>query len=286
MASNHAVEIIARRLSIRPEQAAQALDKVSSQLLQQVRRHRRVHVSGLGTFKLGGDIVEFEPSEELDALVNADFADLEPVRIKAPQPVARLRADRQRVRQRRRPRAVWAVAGSVVVLAGAFLLAREQLPLVNFLSRVNAPAQPMALEEESPPEVVFGSAVNDDAASNGREDTIAVSGSTSAEDAPPASVQSAELPEPVTIDESQGGYTVVIASFRELVVAQSEASRYRALIQDPDVPVDVLRAAVDGVEQFRVVVGQVPTANEALALMSRLGALPESAWVRRIGIDD
>ncbi len=285
MASNHAVEIIARRLSIRPEEAAQALGKLSAQLLHQVRRHRRVHVSGLGTFKLDGDIIEFEPSKDLDALVNADFADLEPVRIKAPQPIARLRADRQRARQRRRPRAMWAVAGCAVLVAGAFLLTREQLPLVNLLSRVNAPAQPMALEEESPPEVVFGNAVSDGVTSDVREDTTAASGSPSAEDAPPASVQSAESPEPATIDEAQGGYTVVIASFRELVVAQSEASRYRALVQDPDVPVDVLRAAVDGTEQFRVAVGQVPTASEALALRSRLSALPESAWVRRIGID-
>ena len=284
MASNRTVELIADRLSIRPEQAAEALNRLSSHLLQQVLRDEHVYVRGLGTFRQQGDVIGFEPAEELNAQANADFAGLEPVTIRASRPAARPGARQHRAKRRRRAQAGWALAGFAVVLAAAFLLVQEPSPFLNLLPENSSPQQTAAGEEQLPPEVITASANNDSTA------VLEADGITAGADAQSdrnlaVSSQSLQLSGLRAIDPTRGGYTVVVASFRDPEVAQLEAGRIRALVQDTAVPVDVLTVWVEGLRQYRVSVGQVPSRGEALALRSRLGALPEDAWIRRIGID-
>ena len=285
MASNRAVELIAHRLSIRPEQAAQALGQLSAHLLQQVGRDQHVHVSGLGTFTQEGDILVFEPAEELNALANADFADLEPVTIRPSRPAARPGARTERAGRRRRARAGWALAGFVVVLAVAFLLVREQSPIPDLLSGLSPPDETSAAEVPVP-ETITGAAKAERADLVRAGDSAAASSDPSDEGSGPViAAEDPAAPEPRAIDPARGGYTVVVASFRDPAVAQSEAVTYRALVQDAAVAVDVLRVVVEGTTQYRVSVGQVSSRSEALALKSRLASLPDDAWIRRIGID-
>lgn len=287
MASNHAVELIARRLSIRPEQAEEALDRLSAHLLRQVRRDGHVIVGGLGTFRQEGDAVGFEPAEELDALVNADFADLEPVTIYAPRPAPRPVATRHRVRRRGRTRAAWGLAGFAVVLAGALFLMREQSPSPDFRSGLSPAEQAPASDEQLLPENTAGAPEDDGAAFVQADGSAAAANDPSAEGGGDAAFRPGPEPsERLAIDPAQGGYTVIVASFRDLAVAQSEAAGFRALVQDAGVPVDVLRVVVEGTTQYRVSVGQEPTRSEALALRSRLASLPDDAWIRRIGLDN
>ncbi len=253
------MDYVARQLAIRPEHAERALRQLTDHLVSQTRRHQRVYVEGLGTFTFEDDILNFEPLGDLVAVANGEYEDLDPVTVKVSSPIARL-APRQRAAARRRlRRAIGAFVTFIAVAAATivYLYSRDDSPLSALWPQSSVMEQTLPQEEPQPP--------------------------------PSAALQPAVLEPDLSgaagsglIDRLRGGYTVVIASFKDRAVAESEARRYREIVGDDAVPVDILRALQAETEWFRVSIGQVPTVDEALALKQRLPGLPESAWVIRI----
>ncbi len=88
---------------------------------------------------------------------------------------------------------------------------------------------------------------------------------------------------PIRLDRNLGGFTLIVASFEARAVAASEVDRFRVLISNPGIPVDVMPSR-DGTK-FRVTVGQQPTKEAAVTLREQLAMLPEGTWVLRITAD-
>ncbi len=166
-----------------------------------------------------------------------------------------------------------------VVAAGAYF----------FLNPADQPADPgdtPVATGDAPPAAETDPAATGEAggqsgsSADGQADTSAAAAQpavpTPAEPAPEA---------PLRIDRAKGGYTLVVASTTRQQ-AEAEAERFRQRLSGRSIPVDVLQGVSGGVTRYRVAVGQVATANEAVALKNRLGAaLPEGTWVTRIEPD-
>ncbi len=108
---------------------------------------------------------------------------------------------------------------------------------------------------------------------------------TPVEEPPATSLQEtpAETPSALRIDVSRGGYTLVVGSSTQQAVAEAQAERFRQSFSGQSLPVDVLAGESDGVTRYRVVVGQVETSEEAVALKNRHAArLPEDTWTTNI----
>ncbi len=103
--------------------------------------------------------------------------------------------------------------------------------------------------------------------------------------APTEETPAATPPASGRIDRSVGGYTLIAASLPQSA-AEAEAERYRQLFSSQSIPADVLRGESGGRVRYRVAIGQVPTIEEAKALLSRLASdLPDGTWVTRITPD-
>jgi len=77
----------------------------------------------------------------------------------------------------------------------------------------------------------------------------------------------------------------VVGSLTEQAVAETQAERFRQRFSGESLPVDVLVSTSDGVTRYRVVVGQVETVEEAVALKNRLLAnLPDGTWATNIAL--
>jgi len=89
---------------------------------------------------------------------------------------------------------------------------------------------------------------------------------------------------PLRIDVSRGGYTLVVGSSTQRATAEAQAERFRQRFSGQSLAVDVLVGeTTDGVTRYRVVVGQVETIEEAVALKNRHAAnLPEGTWATNI----
>ena len=95
----------------------------------------------------------------------------------------------------------------------------------------------------------------------------------------------AETPSALRIDVSRGGYTLVVGSSTQQAIAEALAERFRQRFSGQSLPVDVLVGESDGVTRYRVVVGQVETSEEAVALKNRHAAnLPEGTWPINISL--
>ncbi len=71
----------------------------------------------------------------------------------------------------------------------------------------------------------------------------------------------------------------MVGSLTEQAVAEAQAERFRQRFSGESLPVDVLVSTSDGVTRYRVVVGQVETSEEAVALKNRHAQnLPEGTW--------
>jgi hypothetical protein len=81
-------------------------------------------------------------------------------------------------------------------------------------------------------------------------------------------------------DWTRGGYTVIVASEKQRVLAERTARRYRQTLRAHALPVDVLVGEAEGTPRYRVAVGQAETSEKAQALHERLAAdLPSDAWI-------
>ena len=111
---------------------------------------------------------------------------------------------------------------------------------------------------------------------------------TPVEEPPATSLQEtpAETPSALRIDVSRGGYTLVVGSSTQRATAETLAERFRQRFSGQSLPVDVLVGeTTDGVTRYRVVVGQVETSQEAVALKNRHAAnLPEGTWAINIAL--
>jgi nucleoid DNA-binding protein len=106
-----------------------------------------------------------------------------------------------------------------------------------------------------------------------------------AEETPPSEETTPEQPPASTgpIDQTQGGYTLVVGSRGSQDAAEADAERIRQALNEASIPVDVLQGTVNGTTRYRIGVGQVATTEAALALKQRLGnRISADAWVTRI----
>ena len=77
----------------------------------------------------------------------------------------------------------------------------------------------------------------------------------------------------------------MVGSRTEQAVAEAQAEGFRQRFSGESLPVDVLVSTSDGVTRYRVVVGQVETVEEAIALKNRLSAnLPDGTWSTNIAL--
>ena len=159
----------------------------------------------------------------------------------------------------------WALAGAVVVVAALLLLRPDpQAP---------EPQDPVAAQDSAAQDSVAEAEAGLDVAAQDAVAPPADGEETPVVQAPPAR----------GLDRTLDGYTIIVASFDEPGVAAEEAARYRALVGDAQLPVDVMRSA-DGTK-FRVAIGQRPTIDAAVALRAELTVLPQDAWILRIAAD-
>jgi len=178
---------------------------------------------------------------------------------------------------RRRSALPWILLFTAVIVIGAALYFMFGPP-----SRTSD-TPPTAAQETPPPEATEPAA----------ETPTVAPAETTAETTTPAdpTTPPQQTPaEPATpssgrIDVARGGYTLVVGSLTEQAVAEAQAERFRQRFSGESLPVDVLVSTSDGVTRYRVVVGQVETVEEAVALKNRLLAnLPDGTWPTNIAL--
>ena len=104
----------------------------------------------------------------------------------------------------------------------------------------------------------------------------------------PEDLQPPRSPEwvPGTIDVSQGGFTIVVASRSSIKEALDLARETAAELEPEGEVVDVLKGVVSGRFTYRITVGQYTTQARARRAMRRLaGRIPADAWPLAITSD-
>lgn len=87
------------------------------------------------------------------------------------------------------------------------------------------------------------------------------------------------LPEAPT----RGNYALVIGSTTNRAVAEQMAEQFRQRLAGQGLAIEIVTAPANGTTRYRIVVGQYPSAEAALAAKERLGDLvPTDAWVLRL----
>ena len=253
---------LAGQLGIRQDQAEEMILVLCRHLREQITPDHPVHVAGLGTFGLEGGTITYMPDPRFQAEMAGEMAGLLPHSF-APK----------RTSLRTRVRVAIVAAIVVISAAGAWWTLQrsptEEGPIAPFGAIDSAT---VATELDPDSEASDASMTPTDTLS-----TISSVESAGA-DASDTTLSSAQPEILNRLDRSQGGYTLIVASFQEESVAQTVALEYGSTLGK--VPVGVLYNAGD--EFYRVAVGQVQTIPEALELKESLSALPEDAWVLRI----
>lgn len=220
------------------------------------------------------------PAEDVDEETEAEptaATALDPSADRPPQPPP-VRHQQLQASPKRRSALPWILLVTAVIVIGSTLYVTLGPPSRTTTSDT----PPVAAEDPPPAEAVETSTAQDPEIAP--EDTT--SETTAA--AEPATTPSPELSaEPTTpagrIDLTRGGYTLVVASNTRQDAAAAEAERLRQRLNDPSLPVDVLAQESDGTTRYRVVVGQVATTDEAVALKNRHSTiLPNDAWPTNI----
>ena len=140
---------------------------------------------------------------------------------------------------------------------------------------------PIATEQTPSPEATEAALAAADTLENASADTTRTTPVATLPQETPA-----EAPSALRIDVARGGYTLVVGSSRQRATAEAQAEGFRQRLSGQSLPVDVLVGeTTDGVTRYRVVVGQVETSGEAVALRNRLAAnLPKDAWPLNISL--
>ena len=180
------------------------------------------------------------------------------------------------VRQRRKP---WshAVLGTLaigIVLAGlwgtiAFWPGGEESENITSTEDSTTATTPPPLE----PADASSDPSRDDAVEEEEREAGSVPSEAAQDDAaPPPSVNE--------FDHALGGYALIVGSLSEYGAALREMDRFRRMLDDPGIPVGIMRSRDR--TRFRVAVGQQSTIEGVLALKAAHASLPDDSWVLRI----
>jgi nucleoid DNA-binding protein len=86
-----------------------------------------------------------------------------------------------------------------------------------------------------------------------------------------------------TINEAEGGWTVIVGSRTNRNAAQSLVEKYRTAFTDQTLPVDVVTGTVENTTRYRVGVGQFDSRADAESFVDRANQkLPKGAWPLRL----
>lgn len=285
------VERVARRLDISEDQSARLVHAVGELIQVQLTRDGIVHVPGIGLLTRTEDKIDLEPDQSLLATVNGSFAGLEPVHF-GPSDADAAKASKESeaeqepavepaplkvpIREDRAPRRArkkaWRSPLGLVV--GTLLLVATGTALV-FQFGMPRLSTETAITEQSPDPVTPTPASEDPIPQPvDPAEAIAVEENNVAEASEPL------------VQRSSDGYTIVVASFETESVAMAVAQQHRDRLAGTDVLVDVMRSSMQGNTVFRVIVGQAPTVDSAVALRAELTELPADAWITRIRPDN
>ncbi len=253
---------LAEELGITQDQAEGIILALTRHLHEQIAQDHTVYVPDLGTFTIERDALTMVPDERLKATVAGEFAGLR----------TQTASTQSRASAHLRWRTGFFAAFLAVIAAGAWWTLRGNQADEGIIAPFDAHDSTAVVPAQSP-----------DSETVARTPSLADSLPAAIFEAAQPNVQE-EAPSPVLpetpngLDRTEGGYTLIVASFQEGSSAQFVAGEYRSALEN--VPVDVLYSPSD--ENYRVAVGQVQTIPEALKLKEDLPALPEDTWVLRI----
>lgn len=281
------VERVARCLDISEDQSARLVHAVGELIQVQLTRNGIVHVPGIGVFTRTGDTIDLETDESLVAAVNGPFAGLEPVQFgpsdaipaevskesePEQEPASEPAPVRAPIREERAPRRARKKArrSPLALVVGTLVLVSIGVALV-FQFGVPRQSTETAITEQSPDPVTPTPESEDPV-----QQPVDPAEANAVEESTVAAA-----PEP-SVQRSSGGYTIVVASLETESAAMEVAQQHRDRLAGAAVLVDVMRSATQGNTVFRVIVGQAPTIDGAVALRAELTGLPADAWITRI----
>ena len=295
-----AVAVVAKAVAVSTDEAADLLMAWSKELRGTVAAKGSTRVAGLGTFRLEGTELTFEPEEALLRESGVLQRGLEPRKVlgathraainrqkearaaretTAPKKSQKAAPAKPVARRPVRPRLPWIAAGALVLAVAVWFF-------------VISPGGSADSTEHSNPagtETVAGDLAAEASESNsellGTGDEGPIPDETTGIDSPAATAPPSDVqdPEPDAFDPHAGGYTLVVASFDNRESAERVMNQMQTLVAETATPVGIMRSQ-DGV-WHRVSVGQVPTIDDALGLKEMLTMLPHDAWVLRITAD-